>query len=30
MFGEEETLGINWKGEHNQQFRGFKAWVDQF
>ena len=20
IFGEEETLGINWKGEYNQQF----------
>ena len=28
MFGEEENLGINGKGEYNQQFRGFKAWMD--
>ena len=29
MFGEEETLGINGKGEYNQQFHGLKAWMDQ-
>ena len=23
-----KTLGINWKGEYNQQFHGFKAWMD--
>ena len=28
IFGEEETLGINGKGEYNQQFHGFKAWMD--
>ena len=22
MFGDEETLGINGKGEYNQQFQG--------
>ena len=27
MLGEEETL-INRKGEYNQQFHGFKAWMD--
>ena len=24
----KETLGINGKGEYNQQFHGFKAWMD--
>ena len=28
MFGEEETLGINRKGEYNQQFHGLQAWLD--
>ena len=28
MFGEEEILGINGKGEHNQQFHGFKAFFN--
>ena len=27
-FGEEETLGINWKDEYNQQFHCFKARMD--
>ena len=30
MFGEEETFGINGKGEYNQQFHGFMAWMSQF
>ena len=30
MFGEEETFGINGKGEYNQQFHGFKAWMIKF
>ena len=25
---EEETLGINWNVEYNQQFHGFKTWMD--
>ena len=28
MFEEEEILGINGKGEYNQQVHGFKAWMD--
>ena len=28
MFGEEETFGINGKGEYNQQFHGFTVWMD--
>ena len=28
MFWEEETLGINGNGEYNQQFHGFKVWMD--
>ena len=28
---KEETLGINEKGEYNnQQFHGFKVWMDPF
>ena len=28
IFGEEESLGINGRGEYNQQFDGFKVWMD--
>ena len=27
---KDETLVINEKGEYNQQFHGFKAWMDPF
>ena len=25
---ERKRIGINGKGEYNQQFHGFKAWMD--
>ena len=28
MLGDEETLGINCKGKYNEQFHGFKTWMD--
>ena len=28
MFREEETLGINGNSEYNEQFHGFKAWMN--